>query len=187
MRQTPVLTEVKTSAIEVCWKCFSEASPSHKPQQLSSTARGMCRKGSSLTAAEVRSTLRSGWQHQHESADSYSQRKNKQIQKNLNIICKDNKFTHRLPFNKAVHCLSTHHPDMFGFTIWNLSKLGQPNCLSVGSIYLSRLLGRGPNLDPTHCNRGAYLVMLCIRRELHKGLKCASLCQHELDVWSFFM
>lgn len=51
-------------------KCFWKASPSHKPQQLSSTAPGMCRKGCSLTAAEVRNTLRSGWQPRHESADS---------------------------------------------------------------------------------------------------------------------
>lgn len=47
----------KMQATEVWWKCFFRASPSHKPQQLSSTAPGMCRKGCSLTAAEVRSTL----------------------------------------------------------------------------------------------------------------------------------
>lgn len=37
--------EGETSAVEVCWKCFFGASPSHKPQQLSSTAHRNAQEG----------------------------------------------------------------------------------------------------------------------------------------------
>lgn len=143
----------------------------------------MCRKGSSLTTAEVRSTLRSGWQHQHEPADSYVD-----IKKPKNIIYKDKKLTHQLPFNKTVHSPSTHHSAPFGFTC-NLEfiKTGSAK-LSVSMQHLFHHdFGMGAkSLSYTVQFRASYLVMLCSRRELHKGLKCASLYPRELDVWKFF-
>lgn len=70
---TRFLRELKQ--LKVWWKCFFRASPSHKPQQLSSTAPGMCRKGCSVTTAEVRSTPRSGRQHQDQLADFHTELK----------------------------------------------------------------------------------------------------------------
>lgn len=157
------VSKAKTSATEVCWKCFFWASPSHKPQQLSSTALGMCRKGSSQTAAEVRSTLRCGWQHQHRPADS-----NVDIKKNKSMRTR----------NELISFFPTEWPDpltqrsapLVSLVIWNVSKLGQPNCLSVCSIYFTMTSGWVPNLYPIHCNLESLIcVLLCNRQELHKG------------------
>lgn len=65
----------KKQETEVWWKCFFRASPSHKPQQLSSTAPGMCRKGCSPDRCRgekhsevwVAAPTRASWLHKKES------------------------------------------------------------------------------------------------------------------------
>lgn len=71
------------------------------------------------------------------------------------------KSTQQLPLYETVHSPSTHHSaPLVSFTIWNLSKLGQPKCLSVCSIYFTRTLGWGPNLHPIQGNLEP-LILFC--------------------------
>lgn len=138
----------------------------------------MCRKGCSLTAAEVRSTLRSGWQHQHEPADSYIDIKKKKRQPYL-WRCK--KSTQQLPLSVAVHSPSTHHSAPFGF-IYNLEfiKTGSAKLsVSVQHLFYQDFGMGAKSPSRTGQLRTSYLVLLCISRELHSGLKCASLYPRE--------
>lgn len=79
-----------------------------------------------------------------------------------NLICEDAR-THLNSFPSTKHFTPlplTTLPPSVSFTIWNLSKLGQPNCLSVRSIYFTRTLGEGPNLHPIPSNLEP-LILLC--------------------------
>lgn len=147
------MRSINSTAAE--WKCILRASPSHKPQQLSSTAPGMCRKGCSLTTAEVRSSLRSGWQHQHEPADSYEVVKRKRQL----YLWRGKKSTQQHPLYKPIH------------HILEFIKTGSAK-LSVTMQHLFyQDFGKGaksPSL--TGQLRASYLVMLCISWELHSQL-----------------
>lgn len=139
----------------------------------------MCRKGCSLTTAEVRSTLRSGWQRQHEPADSYVDIEKQNT--TLSIKMQEINSTASplqngsLPFHSAL-C-------PFGFIyILEFIKTGSAK-LSVSAQHLFyQDFGIGAK-SPSHTVqlRAPYLVMLCISRELQSGLKCASLYPRELD------
>lgn len=59
----------KTQETEVWWKCFFRASPSINHSNYLPQLQECAGRAAPLTAAEVRNTLRSGWQRQHEPAD----------------------------------------------------------------------------------------------------------------------
>lgn len=78
---------------------------------------------------------------------------------------------HSLPFHSAL-C-----PPLVSFTIWNLSKLGQPNLVSVSVLHLFyQDFGIRPNLRSIQWNLQP-LILLCSAlarsQELHSDLKCA--------------
>lgn len=164
--------------LKVWWKCFLGASPSHKPQQLSSTAPGMFRKGSSLTTTEVRSTLRSGWQHQHEPADLKT--------KKTSSIYQDAR--HQLNsfhLYKTVRPPSFHHSaPLVSFNILEFIKTGSAKLsVSVQHLFYQDFGTRAKSPSLTVQLSASYLIMVCISCELHPGLKCASQYCHELDVF----
>lgn len=87
--------------------------------------------------------------------------------------------------NELIGFFPTEWPDpltqrsapLVSLVIWNASKLGQPNCLSVRGIYFTGTLGWVPNLYPIHCKLESLIfVWLCNRQELHKGHQCV--CTH---------
>lgn len=139
----------------------------------------MCRKGCSLTTAEVRSSLRSGWQHQHEPVDSCVAVKKYR----WTYLWRCKKSTQQLPLCKPIcHILE-------------LIKTGSAK-LSVIMLHLFYQdfgkEAKSPSL--TGQLRVSYLVMFCIRLGLHSQLSsyihvswtCFT-ARSGKDIWCLFL
>lgn len=178
------MTGVKTGAVEVCWKCFSWASPSHNPQQLSSTARRNVPRGQLPlpTAAEVRGTRTAPHRTApHRTADSHAGRGTftKMAHEPMGFLQINKVKESKSPSPFFQHCPSPTHG-------WNLYKLGQPTCQSLHNIISFGKRAKSPSFATQF--RHSYLV--CVAQQAGAAQRCRvclPLSPHELGVRELFL